>query len=48
MLSIGGDLSKEHEAGFRQFLRGNWDICAWKPMDMPGVPAKIAEHSLDI
>ena len=30
------------------FLRENWDILAWKPSDMPGVPRKEAEHSLDL
>jgi len=30
------------------FLRTNWDIFAWKPSDMPGVPREEAEHSLDL
>ena len=30
------------------FLRENWDIFAWKPSDMPGVPREEAEHSLDL
>jgi hypothetical protein len=29
------------------FLHANWDIFAWKPYDMPGVPMEDAEHSLD-
>ena len=30
------------------FLRANADIFAWSPSDMPGIPRKDAEHSLDI
>ena len=30
------------------FLRANWDIFAWKPSDMAGVPREEAEHSLDL
>ena len=31
-----------------QFLRENWDIFAWKPSDMPGVPRELAEHRLRV
>jgi hypothetical protein len=30
------------------FLRDNRDIFAWKPVDMPGVPRNLIEHSLNI
>jgi hypothetical protein len=30
------------------FLRANADIFAWSPLDMPGIPREVAEHSLDI
>ena len=30
------------------FPQDNWDIFAWKPSDMPGVPREEAEHSLDL
>jgi hypothetical protein len=30
------------------FLRANFDIFAWIPSDMPGIPREVAEHSLDI
>jgi len=30
------------------FLRANWDIFAWKPSDMPGIPREEAVHSLDL
>ena len=29
-------------------LRENWDILAWHPSDMPGIPRRLAEHSLNI
>ena len=31
-----------------EFLRENWDIFAWCPADMPGIPRKFAEHSLQL
>jgi hypothetical protein len=30
------------------FLRANADIFAWSPLDMPGIPREVTEHSLDI
>ena len=30
------------------FLRDNKDIFAWKPLDMPGIPREVAEHTLKI
>jgi hypothetical protein len=30
------------------FLLANADIFAWSPLDMPGIPREVAEHSLDI
>jgi hypothetical protein len=30
------------------FLCANADLFAWSPSDMPGIPRKVAEHSLDI
>ena len=31
-----------------KFLRENWDIFAWKPSDMPGVPRELVEHRLRV
>jgi hypothetical protein len=31
-----------------EFLRANADVFAWSPLDMPGIPRDVAEHSLDI
>jgi hypothetical protein len=30
------------------FLRANAEVFAWSPLDMPGIPRDVAEHSLDI
>jgi hypothetical protein len=30
------------------FLCANAEIFAWSPLDMPGIPRDVAEHSLDI
>jgi hypothetical protein len=30
------------------FLRVNTEVFAWSPLDMPGIPRDVAEHSLDI
>ena len=36
------------DAALREFLHENWDIIAWHPLDMPGIPCRLAEHSLNI
>ena len=46
--SIGTQLSPTMDAALRDFLRENWDIFAWHPSDMPGIPRELAEHSLNI
>ena len=46
--SIGAQLNPDVEAALREFLRENWDIFAWHPSDMPGIPRRLAEHSLNI
>jgi hypothetical protein len=30
------------------FLRVNAKVFSWSPLDMPGIPRDVAEHSLDI
>ena len=30
------------------FLRGNKDIFAWKPLDMPGILREVTKHTLKI
>ena len=46
--TIGAQLDPTIDAALRAFLRENWDIFAWHPSDMPGIPRKLAEHSLNI
>ena len=36
------------DTAFRAFLCDNWDIFVWHPLDMRGIPRKLAEHSLNI
>jgi hypothetical protein len=31
-----------------EFLRENWEIFAWCPADMPGIPREFAEHHLQL
>src|SRR3954463_14895440 len=31
-----------------EFLRERWEIFAWCPADMPGVPREFAEHALNV
>ena len=31
-----------------EFIHENWDIFAWKPSDMPGVPRELTEHTLNV
>ena len=47
-LSIGAHLDPVVAAALRTFLRENWDIFSWHHSDMPGIPHKLAEHSLNI
>ena len=46
--SIGAQLNPDVDAALRESLRENWDIFAWHPSDMPGIPRRLAEHSLNI
>ena len=46
--SIGAQLNPDVEAALREFLWKNWDIFAWHPSDMPGIPRRLEEHSLNI
>ena len=46
--SIGAQLDPAVDAALRTFLQENWDIFAWHPSDMPGIPHRLAEYSLNI
>ena len=45
--SIGAQLNPDVDAALRESLRENWDILAWHPSNMPGIPRRMAEHSLN-
>ena len=46
--AIGAQLDPTIDIALRVFLHENWDIFAWHPSDMPGIPHRLAEHSLNI
>ncbi|XP_020184709.1 uncharacterized protein [Aegilops tauschii subsp. strangulata] len=46
--SIGTQLDPAVDEALRTFLCENWDIFAWHPSDMPGIPRRLTEHSLNI
>ncbi|MFE8302365.1 hypothetical protein V5N19_21835, partial [Bacillus subtilis] len=46
--SIGARLNSDVDAALQEFLWENWDIFAWHPSDMPGIPRRLAEHCLNI
>src|SRR3954467_13696077 len=41
-------LPEEQATALVAFLRDEWEIFAWCPADMPGIPRKFAEHALRI
>jgi hypothetical protein len=45
---ISAVLDKKLELALVSFLRANRDIFAWKPVDIPGVPRELIEHSLNV
>jgi hypothetical protein len=45
---ISAQLDPKSEDTLVNFLQDNRDIFAWKPSDMPGVPRRLIEHSLNI
>ena len=46
--SIGTQLNPTIDAALQEFLCKNWDIFTWHPSDMPGIPRRLVEHSLNI
>jgi hypothetical protein len=44
---VGTSISTKQESTLIDFLYANRGIFAWKPLDMPGIPREVAEHSLD-
>ena len=46
--SIWANLETEIDEALCNFLRENWDIFSWHPLDMPRIPRRLSEHSLNI
>ena len=40
--SIGAQLNPNVDAALQEFLQENWNIFAWHPSDMPGIPRRLA------
>jgi putative transposase len=41
-------LDPAYESAFIEFLRERWEIFAWCPLDMSGVPRELIEHALNV
>ncbi|KAK1667840.1 hypothetical protein QYE76_055999 [Lolium multiflorum] len=37
-----------NEGALIEFLRERWEIFAWEPSDMPGIPRELTEHALNV
>ena len=42
------NLSPETKEGIVDFLKDNLDVFAWSQEDMPGIPASIIQHRLNV
>ena len=47
-MKIGAHLNPKYESTLVSFLCANTDVFSWKLADMPGVPRKKIEHSLNV
>ena len=47
-VNVSKTLTDEQEAALIKFLREQWEIFAWEPSDMPGIPRELAEHALNV
>nr|GFC05776.1 reverse transcriptase domain-containing protein [Tanacetum cinerariifolium] len=45
---VGGSLSDKGRTELCALLKRNFDIFAWQPSDMNGVPRSVAEHRLNV
>jgi hypothetical protein len=46
--SIAVNLDPTQESALVEFLCEHWEIFAWCPSDMPGVPRELIEHTLNV
>ena len=42
------NLSPEMREGIVSFMKDNLDVFAWSHLDMPGIPASIIQHRLNV
>src|SRR4051812_44954422 len=47
-IRVYAHLPEEQATAAVAFLRDEWEIFAWCPADMPGIPREFAEHALSI
>lgn len=47
-VSIGASLGGKYESPLTVFLRGNSDVFAWEPSDLPAVTSEVIEHWLAV
>ena len=47
-VNVSKTLTNDQEGELIKFLRERWEIFAWEPADMPGIPREFAEHALNV
>ena len=45
---VGKNLNTNTKEGIINFLKDNLDVFAWNHEDMPGIPANIIQHRLNV
>ena len=45
---VGTNLNTNTKEGIINFLKDNLDVFAWNHEDMPGIPANIIQHRLNV
>ncbi|XP_077247217.1 uncharacterized protein LOC143886932 [Tasmannia lanceolata] len=48
VIQIGSSLDNSTRQNLTQFLRGNADVFAWAPADMPGIDPAVSTHRLGV
>jgi hypothetical protein len=45
---ISNDIKGEERAEYAEILKEYFDVFAWIPTDLEGIPAELGEHSIDL
>jgi hypothetical protein len=45
---ISNDIKGEERAEYAQILKDYFDVFAWAPTDLEGIPAELGEHTIDL